>query len=418
MKILDCHEISTDTGFTASARVEPEGAGTAFELRFSVEGAPRPTDRRGDSYAVGMLAACMFEAEDMSLDRPISATLSGNLAQAQTILSSWYDDLAPVAFRSGERDTEPPMRRLGGVACCFTAGVDSWYSLLRNEARVTHLLLVRGFDIGLKNDRLWDMTRQRVGSVAERLGKRLITCETNLRQLADKGRCSWGRTYPGDFWGRCLHGAALASVGLLLSEAVGSMIVPATHSYRQLKAWGSSPLLDPLWSGDLVEFVHDGCEARRIEKIRTISGCDLALATLRVCYGDTLEYNCGSCEKCLRTLLALRLFGALDRARTFPDGLDLGRVRRLAPPRHVAHHYDDLLAEARRVGDGAAARAVEAAIGRRISPTHTLARLKRAARANSRRARAASLFERVRGLSLPRRRRSGPPPGDRRPARS
>jgi hypothetical protein len=86
--------------------------------------------------------------------------------------------------------------------------------------------------------------------------------------------------------------------------------------------------LDPLWSTDTVRFVHDGCEATRTEKVQHIAASPLVLATLRVCWPDWgEEYNCGSCEKCIRTMLGLHLAGALSRSETFPRSLDARLLR-------------------------------------------------------------------------------------------
>jgi hypothetical protein len=245
---------------------------------------------------------------------------------------------------------------------------------------VSHLLLVRGFDIGLNNDVLWSAATKRAGQVAEGLGKQLITCETNLREIADKRRAGWGRRFEGDFWGRCLHGAALASVALALRKTVGELIVPATHTYAEMKPWGSSPLLDPLWSDGHLRIVHDGCEANRVEKVRRIADSDLVLETLRVCYHDTSEINCGHCEKCLRTMMALRVCGALARARTFPHYLPVREIHSLIVPPHVRHHYITLREEARRMGDEELLRAAEVVLKERLSLRQVVARARHLAR--------------------------------------
>jgi hypothetical protein len=46
----------------------------------------------------------------------------------------------------------------------------------------------------------------------------------------------------------------------------------------------------------------------------------LALETLHVCWEERSEGNCGRCEKCYRTLLALEILGVRGRCQTFPPG--------------------------------------------------------------------------------------------------
>jgi hypothetical protein len=55
-----------------------------------------------------------------------------------------------------------------------------------------------------------------------------------------------------------------------------------------------------------VDVIHDGAEAGRLEKIRIISGCESAMANIRVCFHDA-NVNCGTCDKCIRTMIALKL---------------------------------------------------------------------------------------------------------------
>src|SRR5262249_59102310 len=52
-----------------------------------------------------------------------------------------------------------------------------------------------------------------------------------------------------------------------------------------------------------------------------------APGSLRVCWENPDgAYNCGRCEKCLRTMINLLIAGALDRCPTFPLPLDPVRV--------------------------------------------------------------------------------------------
>ncbi|HUO85661.1 MAG TPA: hypothetical protein VM534_11160 [Thermoanaerobaculia bacterium] len=56
----------------------------------------------------------------------------------------------------------------------------------------------------------------------------------------------------------------------------------------------------------------------------------MALKVLRVCHEnpESAEYNCGRCEKCLRTMITLEIAGVLGRAQTFREPLDLRRIAR------------------------------------------------------------------------------------------
>ncbi|MEX0923952.1 MAG: hypothetical protein WDZ84_14385 [Rhodovibrionaceae bacterium] len=378
MRITAIEAYTEGCAATLRAAVQPARADSARDLWFRFEGLDGPLETSADPFAAAMLPFCMHEGEGCRIEGALSPVLAENMKLAQDRLAGWYDFLSPVEV-AAEAETpanswdRPDDRTDGAVVCCFSGGVDSWYSLLKNAERVTHLLLVRGFDIGLDNAALWQSTRTRIAEVAAAMGLRLIVCETNLRELADARRADWGKPCDFDFWGQCLHGAALAAISLALPRSFGGLIVPATHSEDQLKPWGSSPQLDPLWSNERMRIRHDGCEAGRTEKVQAISGSRLALQSLRVCHNDLAETNCGRCEKCIRTMLALRLSGVLEQAETFPDTRALRRLRRLEVPAHLIHHYESLLSAARQRGDSGLIRAIEAILGRRFSAERSLA---------------------------------------------
>ena len=128
------------------------------------------------------------------------------------------------------------------------------------------------------------------------------------------------------------HGAFLASIGHLLSSFFRRIYIPATHTYANaaIHLLGSHPALDPLWSTEALEFIHDGCEATRIDKAALIAKSDVALNFLRVCFqGPNRPYNCGRCEKCIRTMINLHIAGALDRCTTFENQLDTKYIEKM-----------------------------------------------------------------------------------------
>ena len=137
----------------------------------------------------------------------------------------------------------------------------------------------------------------------------------------------------------------MASVALLLAPRFRKIYFAAGSTHRHLPPRGLHPLLDHLWSTEGTEFVHDGCEASRFGKLAAIASRRVGRRTLRVCWENRdSAYNCGRCEKCLRTMACLRALGVLDDYRTFPSSVDLRALAaiRLNPgPRDA---FDDVLA--------------------------------------------------------------------------
>jgi hypothetical protein len=167
----------------------------------------------------------------------------------------------------------------------------------------------------LDNDGLFEEACACNSRIARHYGKTLLTVASNVR--------FFGHAHKPLDW--TMHnGGGLASVALAL--AFPKVFIPSSHTYAELFPWGSHPLTDHLWSSDSTRFVHDGAEAQRSEKLLRISRCEVVMSGLRVCWQDA-GYNCGRCEKCLRTMVALRALG-LSSASLPPLG-DLAPVRRL-----------------------------------------------------------------------------------------
>lgn len=181
---------------------------------------------------------------------------------------------------------------------------------------------MHGFDIDLADTSLRQTVSRRLREVADAFDTALIEVETTLRSVTERKRMvpefsNW----------EISHGSALASVAHLLSDQFDRMYIPATHTYKHLYPFGSHPLLDPLWSLSDFSVICDGCEASRIDKCALVGQHEPALDVLRVCWkNENKAYNCGRCEKCMRTMLILKAVGAWDACDSFEQELTPRRV--------------------------------------------------------------------------------------------
>jgi len=252
----------------------------------------------------------------------ISPLLASNLKTIRDIYAAWIPGhTIPLNFECSSMVDSPA----SCVSLFFSGGVDSFYSLIKHRDEIDNLILVHGFDIPLADTKAFALAEAQVRDVASFFGKRLIVVRTNLHFEQPDIPCSWGM----------YHGAALAAVALALAPNHGKVYIASSYSYSDLHAWGSHPLLDPLWSTEFVQIVHDGCETR-INKLRALVKSPEALSRLRVCWENPDNYNCCLCEKCIRTMLALRILG-VDRCTAFPRTItpDLVRFQEL--------HHDSVL---------------------------------------------------------------------------
>jgi hypothetical protein len=76
------------------------------------------------------------------------------------------------------------------------------------------------------------------------------------------------------------------------------------------------------------------------DKTAIVARSSLAMETLRPCAGPSADYNCGRCEKCLRTMLDLTLAGALERSHTLPHEIDPEALRESLRPGGPVHMAD------------------------------------------------------------------------------
>jgi hypothetical protein len=250
----------------------------------------------------------------------ISSKLETALNTIQDIYSFWQPKLNRIQLSSLHTPQPLPTNSTKRIGTFFSGGMDSFYTLLKHNDSITDVIFVHGFDIDLAARELLDITTSRLQDAADEMGKNLILIETNLRELTD----------PYAEWGPLAHGAALASIGHLLHKQFSRIYIPASYTYTELFPWGSHPVLDHLWSSEALEFIHDSCEATRIQKAELIAQSDAALNNLRVCWENRNgKYNCGECEKCIRTMINLLANNALDRCTTFDSPLTPQKAARI-----------------------------------------------------------------------------------------
>jgi hypothetical protein len=339
-----------------------------FPIWFRNPGTGAPA-AAGDPYLPALLVSAMALHEDLYIDAPVSAPLlEAARERIAPRLRSWFSDFADVSFDCAEVvDAEEPPGD-GGVGCLFSGGVDSWYSLLKHLQGISHLVFIHGFEIVVENRALRDAARKNISGVANDLGKKVATVETNAkwlivretrRRLKQLGR---ERRY---FSVDCSFGSMLVACCLCLASPLRRVIVPSSWSGECPGPAGSHPLIEPNWSLPAVRFELDGVEARRIEKIRAIAAREpAAFQRLRVCVRqDSDGLNCGHCFKCVRTQMELRVAGVPDSIAPFPHPPDLEQLK-LARFGIDGHFWPDLLRQAEAVGDDELARATRIMMGR------------------------------------------------------
>jgi hypothetical protein len=314
----------------------------------------------GDPFLIWLSPVSALRREPMRLEMPVDRTLLEQVCEIQRVWQLWFPECRAVEIVSTAESA--PASCEGRNASFFTGGVDSFFTVLRHDAgdgtprseRIDELIFVHGFDVPLANERAAAHVVGSLEAAATMLGKPLTVVRTNLRESC------FARTD----WSRHSHGAGLAGVAHALGARYATVLLGSTASYADLKYWGSHALVDPMFQSSRLQLLHDGPAFIRVQKTEYIVSSPVARAHLRVCWQSDDGTNCGRCNKCHRTMLALESLGVLDQCATFErDALDLGRAARI----YLRHEYDSrhflaLRDLARREGRHDVAAAVERAL--------------------------------------------------------
>lgn len=286
---------------------------------------------RLDAWLLWLLPHAFETQQELILEGAVDPELLRNAHELMEIWSRWRSDRRPIRVRAEPADVPASpawsAERPGRTGLFFTAGVDSFFTLLHHdetapahpESRrqpIDDLIYVWGFDIPLREAAAYEAKRTTLARIAAETGKTLVALATNLRET--------GVRQP---WGPVMHGPALGGVGLLLGRRWRTVLLAASQRHDDAHPWGSTGITDPLFSTLTTRTQSYGGGHDRFEKLAYIARSPLVLDTLHVCWEERSAGNCGRCEKCFRTLVALDILGIRDRATTFPQSLlDMGRL--------------------------------------------------------------------------------------------
>jgi hypothetical protein len=175
------------------------------------------------------------------------------------------------------------------------------------------------FGLELDEPEAFEYVLDSLANVAPQIGIGLIPVYTNLylNYRSEDAKDNFR------FWLNELQGAVFAALAHAFAGRFTVLSIASSHDVRDLAPYGTHPLLDPYYSSSDLRIRQDGIALTRLEKTKLVAEWDVALQYLRVCNiykryrSDML--NCGRCEKCLRTMLALLALGKLDQTRSFPS---------------------------------------------------------------------------------------------------
>jgi hypothetical protein len=224
---------------------------------------------------------------------PISNVLVDNMARHQEIFSQWFSDrLSPIDVSvSSVKSTHEPQ----GVISFFSGGVDSFFTYVEKSDEISHIFLCLGMDIQLHELNKIKLATEQYKNFAEKNNKTLLIVTTNVREVFPEAI-------------RVLQYAAQFSA-LVLAYGLKKLYIPACMDIKELFPHGSHILTNRLFSNGVTDVVNHG-DTTRVAKTVAIAAVQEALDALRICNSSD-EFNCGECEKCLRTMFVI---GVLNKS--------------------------------------------------------------------------------------------------------
>ena len=273
------------------------------------------------------LAAMRYGEKRIAIDAPISAEIKDGLVNAMKCLIDWHGGERRVISIEAPMETEVLFpNKSPRAGALFSGGIDALAMVRDNQLnfpsghprRIQDGILVYGVLEGEnERDPSFQNVVNAVTAMAHDAGIELIQVYTNayahFRDL-DPDFSFWRFEY---------HGSFLAAIAHAFAPRLSVASIASTYDFANLEPWGSHPLLDPLYGTINLQIRHENAALSRLEKTKLVGEWDVALKQLRVCNEKASyregNYNCGNCEKCVRTMTAFLSLGMLDRITTFKE---------------------------------------------------------------------------------------------------
>jgi hypothetical protein len=266
-----------------------------------------------EAWATAFTIPALERGARLALETPLDEVWLDNIVAIQDLLHEWWG--YPLRLPLAAAQVAEPANGDGGeTALFFSAGADSFYTLLRGGHRVDRLVLIQGFDFGLDAASRQAVVERSLRAVARARGIAATVVRTNARMHPLVRAVSWERA----------HGGVLAGVGHVLGGAVRRVLISSSISLRSGRPWGSHFRLDPMWGSGRRAFLSVGQERRKGEKLRAIAQDPLVHEHLHVCWQNPAHQgNCSKCNKCVYARLVLADCGVLERCRTLEGAATL-----------------------------------------------------------------------------------------------
>ena len=259
-----------------------------------------PVSENADFATIAFLPFAMAHGRDLHVHQIVSPSLLGNLEEFQDVWCRWRGDrFRPIRIRADE-EKEP--RDTGSdrtAVAAYSGGVDATYMAVQHGAKrlghrnrdIVAALMIHGFDIPEDADGAFEAGFRQARGIIDEFEIPLTRVKTNWRRFS----ADWGMMHVVGVAAILHQYVGVADIGLLAYDYLYG---------REPLPWGNNSITNHLLSSRRFSLESCGGATSRTEKCAVIGRYAKVKTGLRVCWaGPMTGFNCGTCEKCVRTKL-------------------------------------------------------------------------------------------------------------------
>ena len=347
--MITIHQPYICDGGSGNARleavIEDEGLQREFKLWYEVENAYREylCTESADAFLLTILPLAANAGQDLFIEANVSPKLLYNTREIHIPFLAHFLNKKEIKIRT--QSAEACHFQGNAVVTGCSLGVDSLTAIYQHidpacqpEYRLTHLCLFNAGHLGNIDQehttRSLMESAEQAEAFASEVGLKLFWVNSNIAELVDSYHLATTQV---------AHYTS-AGCALALQKFLGKYMYASSYAAEKIRiepghTARTEALLTPMMSTESVDVILTDAFVRRIDKTERISRNPLTVRYLNVCWStsDALEKggkdwyqkdkkfrNCGWCDKCMRTLLTLELYGRLS---DYAEAFDLERYR-------------------------------------------------------------------------------------------
>ncbi len=279
----------------------------------------------------------MEQGGECRIHAEVDRVLLENLTEFMRIWRLWCPGacLFPTLTADALLDRESSASRAEAI-CAFSGGVDAAFTLCTHVSghwgplslKVPAAVMIHGADIYLHQQAEFDCAFSHAEAALRPLGVELVPLRTNFREYAHN-------------WSLSHYSVVVAALSLFGGRfcrgLMGSDFIASTELISASLPYGMNYVTDHLFNSSTFTSRPVGCDSSRTERCEFISHFPSIMEHLRVCWQNREgRYNCGICEKCIRTALNFMALGYRS-ALPFSETFTLEHLKRLNIRSHFEH---------------------------------------------------------------------------------